>query len=40
MQIDSTRLDVMAVLDDEVVARSELTIAVDVPPLRPHIRHP
>ncbi|MFF8323029.1 integrase [Streptomyces bobili] len=30
VQIDSTRLDVMAVLDDGVVARPELTIAVDV----------
>ncbi|MEU2669362.1 hypothetical protein ABZ622_10870 [Streptomyces sp. NPDC007164] len=30
VQIDSTRLDVMAVLDDRVVARPELTIAVDV----------
>lgn len=30
VQVDSTRLDVMAVLDDGVVARPELTIAVDV----------
>ncbi|MFD4613110.1 Mu transposase C-terminal domain-containing protein [Streptomyces sp. NPDC058440] len=30
VQIDSTRLDIMAVLDDGVVARPELTIAVDV----------
>ncbi|MGR6924376.1 Mu transposase C-terminal domain-containing protein [[Actinomadura] parvosata] len=30
VQIDSTRLDVMVVLDDGVVARPELTIAVDV----------
>ncbi|MEU1854360.1 integrase [Streptomyces sp. NPDC019990] len=30
VQIDSTRLDVMAVLDDVIVARPELTIAVDV----------
>lgn len=30
VQVDSTRLDVMAVLDDGVVARPEMTIAVDV----------
>jgi hypothetical protein len=30
VQIDSTRLDIMAVLDDGVIARPELTIVVDV----------
>lgn len=30
VQVDTTRLDVMVVLDDGVVARPELTIAVDV----------
>lgn len=30
VQIDSTRLDIMAVLDDNVIARPELTIVVDV----------